>query len=83
MFFVKYNMYIIYALYIRRECIYAAIPYEYLLHHTVEFGEAMHLNMSTERVPEHLHRDESERLDFRVKATATFVYDGRKYLSGI
>lgn len=35
------------------------------------------------RVTKHLHYGESESLDFRVKASAAFINEGRKYLSEV
>lgn len=35
------------------------------------------------RAPKHLHYGESDSLDFRVKATAAYINEGRKYLSEV
>jgi hypothetical protein len=35
------------------------------------------------RVPKHIHYGESKSLDLRVKATAAFINNGRKYLSEV
>lgn len=53
----------------------------------IELGSSQaceHANRETcLRVPKHLHYGESESLDFRVKATAAFINEGRKYLSEV
>jgi hypothetical protein len=53
----------------------------------VELGSSQaceHANRETTlRVPKHLHYGESESLDFRIKATAAFINEGRKYLSEV